>query len=161
MTCVPQCTVTRDPIGKRWISVYMVSVRFVPEGKGSWTRRGRVIVSPPRYRLIGRYRDFVDSLGWNDLKRDLRDFTSRHPRGEDIGLQWFSIMSNGTRTLEKTRRECLRCSTLGQDIVFNKKGIHTMNGNISQFYVPRKNLNYFEIKSPRVRVSTKWNFVTR
>lgn len=36
-----------------WISVYTVSVRFVPEGEGSRTRRGRVIVSLLRYRLIG------------------------------------------------------------------------------------------------------------
>lgn len=124
MQCtVSQCTVTRDPIGKRWISM---SVRFVPEGEGSWTRRGRVIVSPPRYRLIGWYRGFVDSLGWNDLKRDLRDFTSRHPRGEDIGLQWFSIMSNGTRSPpEKTRRECLRCSTLVNGILFLIKKAYT------------------------------------
>lgn len=53
------------------ISVRMVLVRFVPEGEGSRKRRDPVIASPSRCRLIGRYRGFVGSLGWHNLKRDL------------------------------------------------------------------------------------------
>lgn len=78
-----------NPIGKQYadFGMYGVSVRFVPEGEGYRTRRDPVIASPPRRHLIGRHRDFVGSLGWRDLKRDLRDFTSRFPPGRNIGLQ--------------------------------------------------------------------------
>lgn len=50
------------PIGKQYVD-FGVSARFVPEGEGSRTRRDPVIASPPRYRLIGRYRAFRRLIG--------------------------------------------------------------------------------------------------
>lgn len=87
--------------------------------KGPERRRDPVIASPPRRRLIGRHRDFAGSLGWHDLKRDLRDFASCLPPGGNIGLQWFSIMRNAPPT--KPRRERTRSlSFFGSTLFFFK-----------------------------------------
>jgi len=82
----------RDAIGNNMrISACTVSVRFVPEGEGSRTRRDPVIASPSQCRLIGRSRDFVGSLGWHDLKQDLRDFTIAPPFRQEY---WITVIFN-------------------------------------------------------------------